>query len=259
MTSIEEKLEAFKRLLVIMDELREQCPWDRKQTMQSLRYLTIEEVYELADAILEEQQEEIRKELGDILLHIVFYAKIASETETFDITTVIHSLCDKLVHRHPHIYGDVRVQNDEEVSRNWEKLKLKEGKTSVLEGVPVSLPALVKAIRIQEKARATGFDWERPEQVWDKVQEEMREFRTEEEAGHRQKMEEEFGDLLFAMVNYARFAGVNPEEALEKTNKKFIRRFKYMERRVNESGRRLDELNLEQMDIFWNEAKQNGL
>lgn len=259
MTAIEEKLEAFKRLLGIMDELREKCPWDRKQTMQSLRYLTIEEVYELADAILEEQQDEIRKELGDILLHIVFYAKIASETGTFDITTVIHSLCDKLVHRHPHIYGDVKVQNDEDVSRNWEQLKLKEGKSSVLEGVPVSLPALVKAIRIQEKARATGFDWERPEQVWEKVQEEMQEFRTEEAAGHRQKMEEEFGDLLFAMVNYARFAGINPEEALEKTNKKFIRRFKFMERRVNESGHRLDELNLEQMDVFWNEAKQNGL
>ncbi|MFN8153356.1 MAG: nucleoside triphosphate pyrophosphohydrolase [Bacteroidia bacterium] len=259
MTSTEEKLEAFRRLLGIMDDLREKCPWDRKQTMQSLRYLTIEEVYELADAILEDKRDEIKKELGDILLHIVFYAKIASETNEFDITGVIHSLCDKLVHRHPHIYGDVQVADDAEVSRNWEKLKLKEGKTSVLEGVPVSLPALVKAIRIQEKARASGFDWERPEQVWEKVQEEMAEFKTEEKAGHKEKMENEFGDLLFAMVNYARFAGINPEEALEKTNKKFIRRFRYMEDRINEKGEKLDDLNLEQMDVYWNEAKKLGL
>ncbi len=259
MTSIEDKLEAFRRLLGIMDDLREKCPWDRKQTMQSLRYLTIEEVYELADAILEDKREEIKKELGDILLHIVFYAKIASETNEFDITQVIHSLCDKLVHRHPHIYGDVQVADDAEVSRNWEKLKLKEGKTSVLEGVPVSLPALVKAIRIQEKARASGFDWEKAEQVWEKVQEEMAEFKTEEEAGNKEKMEDEFGDLMFAMVNYARFAGINPEEALEKTNRKFIRRFRFMEDRIAEKGEKLDDLNLEQMDVYWNEAKKQGL
>lgn len=259
MTSIEDKLEAFRRLLGIMDDLREKCPWDRKQTMQSLRYLTIEEVYELADAILEDKREEIKKELGDILLHIVFYAKIASETNEFDITNVIHSLCDKLVHRHPHIYGDVQVADDAEVSRNWEKLKLKEGKTSVLEGVPVSLPALVKAIRIQEKARASGFDWEKAEQVWEKVQEEMAEFKTEEEAGNKEKMEDEFGDLMFAMVNYARFAGINPEEALEKTNRKFIRRFRFMEDRIAEKGEKLDDLNLEQMDVYWNEAKKQGL
>lgn len=200
---MEEKLAAFQRLLTIMDDLREKCPWDRKQTMQSLRHLTIEEVYELADAILEDQRSEIKKELGDILLHIVFYARIASETNEFDITSVIHSLCDKLVHRHPHIYGDVTVADEAEVSRNWEKLKLKEGKTSVLEGVPVSLPALVKSIRVQEKARAAGFDWEVKEQVWEKVKEELEEFKREEDAGDQQKMEQEFGDVMFALVNYA--------------------------------------------------------
>jgi len=259
MTSIEKKLEAFRRLLGIMDELREKCPWDRKQTMQSLRYLTIEEVYELADAILEEKRDDVKKELGDILLHVVFYARIASETGDFDITEVINVLCDKLIHRHPHIYGDVKVLDDEEVSRNWEKLKLKEGKTSVLEGVPVSLPALVKSIRIQEKARASGFDWERPEQVWEKVEEELAEFKKEEREGQHDLMEQEFGDLLFALVNYARFAGINPEEALEKTNKKFIRRFRYMEDRVTEKGQKLSDLKLEDMDVFWNEAKSRGL
>ncbi len=246
-------------MLGIMDELREKCPWDRKQTMQSLRYLTIEEVYELADAILEEKRDDVKKELGDILLHVVFYARIASETGDFDITEVINVLCDKLIHRHPHIYGDVKVLDDEEVSRNWEKLKLKEGKTSVLEGVPVSLPALVKSIRIQEKARASGFDWERPEQVWEKVEEELAEFKKEERAGQHDLMEQEFGDLLFALVNYARFAGINPEEALEKTNKKFIRRFRYMEDRVTEKGQKLSDLKLEDMDVFWNEAKSRGL
>jgi XTP/dITP diphosphohydrolase len=259
MTSIEQKLEAFRRLLGIMDELREKCPWDRKQTMQSLRYLTIEEVYELADAILEEKRDDVKKELGDILLHVVFYARIASETGDFDVTEVINVLCDKLIHRHPHIYGDVKVLDDEEVSRNWEKLKLKEGKTSVLEGVPVSLPALVKSIRIQEKARASGFDWERPEQVWEKVEEELAEFKKEEREGQHDLMEQEFGDLLFALVNYARFAGINPEEALEKTNKKFIRRFRYMEDRVTEKGQKLSDLKLEDMDVFWNEAKSRGL
>lgn len=246
-------------MLGIMDELREKCPWDRKQTMQSLRYLTIEEVYELADAILEEKRDDVKKELGDILLHVVFYARIASETGDFDITEVINVLCDKLIHRHPHIYGDVKVLDDEEVSRNWEKLKLKEGKTSVLEGVPVSLPALVKSIRIQEKARASGFDWERPEQVWEKVEEELAEFKKEERGGQHDLMEQEFGDLLFALVNYARFAGINPEEALEKTNKKFIRRFRYMEDRVTEKGQKLSDLKLEDMDVFWNEAKSRGL
>jgi XTP/dITP diphosphohydrolase len=256
---MEEKLAAFQRLLTIMDDLREKCPWDRKQTMQSLRHLTIEEVYELADAILEDQRSEIKKELGDILLHIVFYARIASETNEFDITSVIHSLCDKLVHRHPHIYGDVKVTDEAEVSRNWEKLKLKEGKTSVLEGVPVSLPALVKSIRVQEKARAAGFDWEEKEQVWEKVKEELEEFRREEEAGDQQKMEQEFGDVMFALVNYARFRNINPEEALEKTNKKFIRRFRYMEDRVNEDGKKLSDMDLPEMDKYWDEAKAKGL
>lgn len=256
---MEEKLAAFQRLLTIMDDLREKCPWDRKQTMQSLRHLTIEEVYELADAILEDQRSEIKKELGDILLHIVFYARIASETNEFDITSVIHSLCDKLVHRHPHIYGDVTVADEAEVSRNWEKLKLKEGKTSVLEGVPVSLPALVKSIRVQEKARAAGFDWEEKEQVWEKVKEELEEFKREEEAGDQQKMEQEFGDVMFALVNYARFRNINPEEALEKTNKKFIRRFRYMEDRVNEDGKKLSEMDLPEMDKYWDEAKAKGL
>ncbi|MBP7168326.1 MAG: nucleoside triphosphate pyrophosphohydrolase [Bacteroidia bacterium] len=259
MTSMEEKLAAFQRLLIIMDDLREKCPWDRKQTMQSLRHLTIEEVYELADAILEDQRSEIKKELGDILLHIVFYARIASETNEFDITSVIHSLCDKLVHRHPHIYGDVTVADEAEVSRNWEKLKLKEGKTSVLEGVPVSLPALVKSIRVQEKARAAGFDWEVKEQVWEKVKEELEEFKLEEDAGDQQKMEQEFGDVMFALVNYARFRNINPEEALEKTNKKFIRRFRYMEDRVNEDGKKLSEMDLPEMDKYWDEAKAKGL
>lgn len=254
-----EKLAAFERLLGIMDDLREKCPWDKKQTMQSLRHLTIEEVYELADAILDDKQEEIKKELGDILLHIVFYSRIASETNLYDISTVIHALCDKLVHRHPHIYGDVKVENDEEVSRNWEKLKLKEGKVSVLEGVPVSLPALVKSIRVQEKARAAGFDWDTRAQVWEKVMEEMEEFRREAESGRQERMEEEFGDLLFALVNYARFVNINPEEALERTNKKFIRRFRFMEDRVNHEGKNLSDMSLEEMDLFWNEAKAKGL
>lgn len=259
MASLEEKSQAFSRLLVIMDELREQCPWDRKQTMESLRHLTIEEVYELADAILENDRPEIKKELGDILLHVVFYAKIASETNDFDIADVIHSVCEKIIHRHPHIYGDVKVQDDEEVSRNWEKLKLKEGKKSVLEGVPGSLPALVKSMRIQEKARAAGFDWDRKEQVWEKVVEEMNEFHQEVEKGQSSKIEEEFGDVLFALVNYARFIGVNPEDALERTNKKFIRRFRYMEDRVAENGKRLEDLNLSEMDVHWNDAKSKGL
>ncbi|MBK9319353.1 MAG: nucleoside triphosphate pyrophosphohydrolase [Bacteroidetes bacterium] len=259
MTEVKRKMEAFERLLGIMDELREKCPWDKKQTMQSLRHLTIEEVYELGDAILEGDDAEIKKELGDILLHIVFYAKIASETGKYDIADVIDSLCEKLIHRHPHIYGDVVVGDDEEVSRNWEKLKLKEGKTSVLEGVPVSLPAVVKSMRIQEKARAAGFDWEEKHQVWEKVKEEMNEFYDEAEAGNVPAMQAEFGDLLFSLVNYARVMGINPEESLERTNKKFINRFRFMEDRVREKGLSLADLNLAEMDVFWNEAKKNGL
>ena len=256
---MEEKLKAFERLLVMMDELREKCPWDRKQTMQSLRHLTIEEVYELADAVIDNNIDEVRKELGDILLHIVFYARIASETGQFDIAGVIDSLCEKVIHRHPHIYGDVKVQDEAEVSRNWEKLKLKEGKSSVLAGVPVSLPAMVKSMRIQEKARASGFDWEKKEQVWEKVQEEMNEFQREQEAGESSGMEAEFGDVLFALVNYARFVNINPEEALEKTNRKFMRRFQYLEQKVHEEGRRMGEMTLDEMDAYWNQAKAAGL
>jgi XTP/dITP diphosphohydrolase len=239
-----------------MDELREQCPWDKAQTMQSLRHLTIEETYELGDAILDNNLPEIKNELGDLLLHIVFYAKIGSETNDFDIATVCNSICDKLIHRHPHIYGDVVVENEEQVKQNWEKLKLKEGKKSVLEGVPKSLPALVKASRIQDKAKAVGFDWEKPEQVWDKVQEELQEFRVEVAAQNQQKMEEEFGDLLFSMINYARFLNINPEDALERTNKKFIKRFQHLESKTTELGKSLTEMTLAEMDVFWNEAKK---
>ncbi len=259
MTTMEEKLAAFERLLVIMEDLRAKCPWDKKQTMESLRHLTIEEVYELADAILDNNREEIKKEIGDLLLHVVFYAKIGSETNEFDITSVINSICEKLIHRHPHIYGDVIVENEEEVSQNWEKLKLKEGKTSVLEGVPVSLPSLVKSMRIQEKARAAGFDWENKEQVWGKVEEEMQEFKDEVEAGNQKKMEQEFGDLMFSLVNYARFKNINPEEALERTNKKFINRFRYMEDAVRFAGKNLPDLSLGEMDVYWNEAKAKGI
>lgn len=256
---MKEKLEAFERLLNVMDDLRTKCPWDKKQTMLTLRHLTIEEVYELGDAILEDNRPEIKKELGDILLHIVFYSRIASETNEFDITSVIHSLCEKLIHRHPHIYGDVQVADEAEVSRNWEQLKLKEGKTSVLEGVPVSLPALVKSMRIQEKARSAGFDWEQPEQVFEKVEEEFEEFKVEIAKGDQQKSEEEFGDLLFALVNYARFKKINPEEALERTNKKFIRRFRHLEDQAAANGQKLQTMTLEEMDVYWNEAKKLGL
>ena len=259
MTTMEEKLLAFERLLSIMDELRTKCPWDKKQTMESLRHLTIEEVYELGDAILNNQQEEVKKELGDILLHIVFYARIASETNAYDITDVINSVCEKLIHRHPHIYGDVKVEDEAEVSRNWEQLKLKEGKTSVLEGVPVSLPALVKSMRIQEKARAAGFDWDKKEQVWEKVEEEMNEFKVEIDKNDIVKAEQEFGDLLFSLVNYARFMKINPDEALERTNKKFISRFRYLEDSARANGQNLSDMNLEQMDVYWNEAKAKGL
>ncbi|MES2838005.1 MAG: nucleoside triphosphate pyrophosphohydrolase [Bacteroidota bacterium] len=253
-----EKLEAFARLLKIMDELREQCPWDKKQTMQSLRHLTIEETYELADAILEGDKNEIKKELGDVLLHIVFYSRIASETNDFTIADVINSLCDKLIFRHPHIYSDTKAETEEQVKENWEKLKLKEGNKSVLGGVPTSLPALVKASRIQEKARAVGFDWDNKSQVWDKVNEELQEFKNETDAEivSQQKMEEEFGDVLFSLINYARFVGINPEDALEKTNKKFIKRFQYLEEQSAKDGKKMGEMTLSEMDYYWNKAKE---
>jgi XTP/dITP diphosphohydrolase len=254
---MKEKLIAFERLLVMMDELREKCPWDKKQTLESLRHLTIEETYELADAILEKDMPNIKKELGDILLHIVFYSRIASETKEFDIADVINALCDKMIHRHPHIYGDVKVENEQDVKENWEKLKLKEGNKSVLGGVPVSLPSLVKASRIQDKARAVGFDWERPEQVWEKVQEEIGELKQEILSNAPlDKIEGEFGDVLFSLVNYARFLNINPEDALEKTNKKFIKRFQYLESEASKIGKQLSEMTLAEMDVYWNKAKE---
>ena len=255
MNQRKEQLKAFDRLLTIMDELREQCPWDKKQTLQSLRHLTIEETYELGDAILDNDLQEIKKELGDLLLHIVFYAKIGSETNDFDIADVANSICEKLIDRHPHIYGDVKVANEEEVKKNWEKLKLKEGKKSVLEGVPKSLPALVKANRIQDKVAGVGFDWEQPEQVWEKVEEELKEFRTEVDNGDQNAIENEFGDVLFSMVNYARFLNINPENALERTNKKFTKRFKYLEEKAKSQNKPLNEMTLAEMDVFWEEAK----
>ncbi|NJB37561.1 nucleoside triphosphate pyrophosphohydrolase [Croceivirga sp. JEA036] len=255
MNSRQEQLQAFDRLLTIMDELRAQCPWDKKQTMQSLRHLTIEETYELGDAILDNDLEEVKKELGDVLLHIVFYAKIGSETKDFDIADVANSICEKLIHRHPHIYGDVKVTDEEDVKRNWENIKLKEGKKSVLEGVPNSLPALVKANRIQEKVAGVGFDWEQPEQVFEKLQEELGELQEEVLKNDADKMEAEFGDVLFSMVNYARFLNINPENALERTNKKFIKRFQYLEQKAKELGNTLQEMTLAEMDVFWEEAK----
>ncbi len=256
MNSRKDQLLAFDRLLTIMDELREQCPWDRKQTMESLRHLTIEEVYELGDAILDKDREEIKNELGDILLHIVFYAKIGSETKHFDIGDVANSICDKLISRHPHIYSDVEVVNEEDVKRNWENLKLKEGKKSVLEGVPASLPALVKASRIQDKVAGVGFDWEEPQQVIEKLKEELEELHTEIQVMDQDKMEAEFGDVLFSMINYARFLKINPEDALERTNKKFIKRFKYLEEKAREKNTPLAEMSLAEMDVFWEEAKK---
>ena len=263
---------AFDRLLTIMDELREQCPWDRKQTLESLRHLTIEETYELSDAILENNLSEIRKELGDIQLHLIFYAKIASESSNssnrFDMADVLNGICDKLISRHPHIYADangsrVVAETEEQVKANWEQLKLKEGAKSVLGGVPGSLPALVKAMRIQEKARGAGFDWDEKQQVWEKVEEEMQEFKAEfnsetGEAIDPQRAEGEFGDLLFSLVNYARFIDINPETALERTNKKFIKRFQYLEERAKAAGKALADMTLSEMDVYWNEAKVNG-
>jgi XTP/dITP diphosphohydrolase len=256
MNSRQLQLQAFDRLLNIMDDLREKCPWDKKQTLQSLRHLTIEETYELGDAILDNDLHEVKKELGDLLLHIVFYAKIGSETDTFDMADVCNEICEKLIHRHPHIYGDVEVKDEEEVKQNWEKLKLKEGKTSVLEGVPKSLPALVKASRIQDKVKGVGFDWEEPHQVWDKVQEELHELHEEVKLGNQEKMEGEFGDVLFSMINYARFLNINPEDALERTNKKFIKRFQYLESKAAQLGKPLMDMSLAEMDVFWNEAKK---
>jgi len=255
MHSRTEQLSAFDRLLTIMDELREQCPWDKKQTMQSLRHLTIEETYELGDAILDQDLDEVKKELGDLLLHIVFYAKIGSETKAFDIADVAHGICEKLINRHPHIYGDVEVENEEEVKQNWENIKLKEGKKSVLEGVPNSLPALVKANRIQEKVAGVGFDWEEPSQVFEKVQEELSELQEEVKSQNPDRLESEFGDVLFSMINYARFLNVNPENALERTNKKFIQRFQYLERKAKKAGKSLKDMSLAEMDVYWEEAK----
>ncbi len=255
MNSRKDQLKAFDRLLTIMDELREQCPWDKKQTMETLRHLTIEETYELGDAILENNLNEVKKELGDVLLHIVFYAKIGSETNDFDIADVCNAICEKLISRHPHIYGDIKVADEEEVKRNWENLKLKEGKKSVLEGVPQSLPALVKASRIQEKVAGVGFDWEKPQQVFEKLQEELGELQHEINENNQEKIEAEFGDVLFSMINYARFLKVNPENALERTNKKFIKRFQYLEMKAKEMDKSLKDMTLAEMDVFWNEAK----
>ena len=256
MNSRKNQLAAFDRLLTIMDELREGCPWDRKQTLQSLRHLTIEETYELGDAILENDLEEVKKELGDLLLHIIFYAKIGSETNDFDIADVANTICDKLIDRHPHIYGDVEVANEEEVKQNWEQLKLKEGKKSVLEGVPKSLPAMVKANRIQDKVAGVGFDWEAPEQVFEKLQEELGELQDEIYNDDQERIESEFGDVLFSMINYARFLKVDPESALERTNKKFIKRFQYLESKAKELGKSLKDMSLAEMDVFWEEAKK---
>lgn len=249
-----EKLAAFERLLNIMDELREKCPWDKKQTLESIRHLTIEETYELSDSIMGKDMEKIKKELGDLLLHIVFYSRIASETNDFNIADVCTSLCEKLIHRHPHIYGDVKVADENEVKSNWEKLKLKEGNTSALGGIPSSMPALIKAYRIQEKARGVGFDWEKPEQVLDKVHEEVNEL--QEEFRKKGQIEEEFGDLLFSLINLSRFLNVNPEDALEKTNRKFISRFQYLEKESAKDGKKLADMTLAEMDVYWNKAKK---
>ncbi len=252
----DERLVAFERLLNIMDDLRAKCPWDQKQTFESLRHLTIEETYELSDAILKGDKTEIKKEIGDILLHLVFYSKLGSETNDFNITDVINSLCEKMIFRHPHIYGDVTVTDADNVIQNWEKLKQKEGNKGALSGVPNSMPSLLKALRIQDKAKAIGFDWEEPSQVWDKVQEELAELQVEIKAKNQQKLEQEFGDVFFALINYARFLKVNPEDALEKTNKKFISRFNYMEQKILSKGKALADCSLSEMDEYWNEAKK---
>ena len=256
MTNRKKQLEAFDRLLTIMEELRSKCPWDKKQTMETLRPLTIEETYELADAILDQNLAEVKGELGDLLLHIVFYAKIGSETNAFDIADVLNGICEKLIYRHPHIYGDVKVKNEEEVKKNWEKIKLKEGKTSVLQGVPKSLPALVKATRIQEKVAGVGFDWEERHQVFEKVEEELQELNAEVKAKNQLEIESEFGDVLFSLINYARFLDINPENALERTNKKFIKRFQYLEQQAKLKKRSLSDMSIDEMDVIWEEAKR---
>mgnify|MGYP006436598475 CR=1 len=254
--SMQAKLEAFERLLNIMDELRAKCPWDQKQTIESIRYLTIEEMYELSDAIIDNDLEEVKKELGDLMLHLVFYSKIASETDEFDIADVLNEQCEKLIRRHPHIYGDVKVESEEDVKRNWEQIKLTEGKKSVLEGVPKSLPAMVKANRIQEKARGIGFDWDNQKQVWEKVKEELGELQTEvENKASKQRIEDEFGDVLFSMINYSRFIDINPEDALERTNKKFIQRFQFLEAKATKAGVKLADMTLDEMEAIWQEAK----
>ena len=251
------KTPPFNRLLTIMDELRENCPWDQKQTMESLSHLTIEETYELVDSILEKNMEEIKGELGDLLLHIVFYSKIASETNDFDINDVINSICDKLIERHPHIYGDEIVKDEQDVKRNWEKIKLKNGKKTVLQGVPKSLPAMVKATRIQEKVKGVGFDWDNKDQVFEKVKEEFSELHQEiKKTNNQEKIEKEFGDVLFSMINYARFIGVDPESALERTNKKFIGRFNYLEQEVKTNKKDLMKMSLEEMDLIWDRSKK---
>ena len=255
MNTREQQLKAFNSLLDIMDELREKCPWDKKQTFQSLRHLTIEETYELGDAILDNNVTEIKKELGDLLLHIVFYAKIASETESFDIGDVIENINQKLIYRHPHVYGDTSVNSTEEVAQNWEKLKLKEGRESILEGVPKSLPALIKASRIQDKVASAGFDWEEPHQVFDKVKEELLELESEIEKNDTTAIESEFGDVLFSLINYARFIKIDPESALERTNKKFINRFQFLEAAAKKEGKQLADMTLREMDIYWEKSK----
>ncbi len=253
----QEKLKAFGRLLDIMDDLRAGCPWDKEQTLESLRHLTLEEVYELSDAILDKNIDEIREELGDLMMHLLFYAKIGEEKQAFDIRDVLEGISDKLVYRHPHIYGGVEVADADEVADNWEKLKLKEGKESVLSGVPKSLPPLLKAYRMQEKVKGVGFEWKKRTQVWEKVEEEMNELKTEvEQNTSKDKIEEEFGDLLFALVNYARYVGINPDDALEHTNRKFIRRFQYIETQSAKEGYSLFDMPLEKMDFYWNQAKE---
>ena len=255
MNTIEKKLEAFRELLEIMDELRLKCPWDKVQTNESLRNLTIEECHELAEAVMNNDPDEIRKELGDILLHIVFYAKIGSENGDFDIADIITALNEKLVYRHPHVFGDTHVRNSEDVKKNWEELKMREGRL-VLEGVPVSLPAMIKANRIQEKVRAVGFDWEEKEQIWDKVAEELEEVKQEVNSGKKERLEAEFGDLFFSLINAARLYGVDPETALERTNKEFIKRFNYLENKTIKNGIKLKDMSLEEMDRIWEEAKE---
>ncbi|AKQ46847.1 pyrophosphatase [Rufibacter radiotolerans] len=254
------QLEAFNRLLDILDELREKCPWDRKQTLDSLRHLTIEETFELSEAILTQDMAEIKKEVGDVMLHLVFYAKIAAEQQQFDLADVLNAQCDKLIFRHPHIYGDTKADTEEEVKQNWERLKLKEGNKSVLSGVPSSLPSMVKAMRIQEKARGVGFDWDEPAQVWEKVEEEIAEFKAEFDKPQltpedKAKATDELGDVFFSLINFARFLDLNPEEALERTNLKFIKRFQYLEKAAAAQGKKLSEMTLAEMDVYWNEAK----